>query len=73
MILVPQGIDIIEGIDVTSDDDMQKLVGAITAPVDILINNAGYFKTECEKITADTKEQAMDFDDQARRSLKEIP
>jgi len=61
-----EGIDIIEGIDVTSDDDMQRLVGAITAPVDILVNNAGYFKTECEKITAVTKEQAMDFDDQVK-------
>ena len=59
-----QGIQIIDGIDVTSDADMKKLTAAITAPVDVLINNAGYFKSECEKITAETKEEAMDFADQ---------
>ena len=43
---------------------MKKLTAAITAPVDVLVNNAGYFKAECEKITSETEEQAMDFDDQ---------
>lgn len=55
-----EGIQIIENIDVRNDSAMQRLVEEIKAPVDILINNAGYFKRECEKFIGNT----MDFADQ---------
>lgn len=53
---------IISGIDVTSDSDMSKLVDAISAPLDIVINNAGYFKVERESVLDNT----MDFADQLK-------
>jgi NAD(P)-dependent dehydrogenase (short-subunit alcohol dehydrogenase family) len=39
----PGKVEIITGIDVTSDDAMKKLAKDLKAPVDILINCAGYF------------------------------
>lgn len=49
---------IIEGIDVTIDSSMSKLTDELKdVPVDILINNAGYFMTERESILSNT----MDF------------
>jgi len=54
---------IIEGIDVTVDDCMTKLVEELQGkPVDILVNNAGYFMTECEMITKKT----MDFTEELK-------
>ena len=53
---------IIEGIDVTVDASMSKLVAEIDAPVDVVINNAGYFKEERESILNGT----MDFADEMK-------
>jgi len=60
--LKAMGIQVIEGVDVTSDESMAKLVKEIAAPVDVVINNAGYFKTERESVLEGT----MDFDDQVK-------
>ena len=49
--LLALGVEqIIEGIDVTIDSTMDKLVNEITEPVDIVINNAGYFMKEKETV-----------------------
>ena len=53
---------IIQGIDVTNDESMAKLVAEISEPFDIVINNAGYFKEERESVLAGT----MDFVDQMK-------
>ena len=49
--LLALGVEqIIEGIDVTIDSSMDKLVNEIAEPVDIVINNAGYFMKEKESL-----------------------
>ena len=53
---------IVEGIDVTVDASMDKLVAEVGEPLDVVINNAGYFKAERESVLAGT----MDFADQVR-------
>lgn len=51
---------VIEQIDVQSDDAMERLVKNLDAPIDILINNAGYFKVDRESVLDGT----MDFSDE---------
>lgn len=61
--LLALGVEqIIEGIDVTIDSSMDKLVNEITEPVDIVINNAGYFMKEKETVLGGT----MDFEDELK-------
>jgi len=61
--LLALGVEqIIEGIDVTIDSTMDKLVNEITEPVDIVINNAGYFMKEKETVLGGT----MDFEDELK-------
>mmetsp|Transcript_6937 Transcript_6937/g.11660 ORF Transcript_6937/g.11660 Transcript_6937/m.11660 type:complete len:299 (-) Transcript_6937:277-1173(-) len=43
-------IQLITGIDVTKDEVMQKMVDELTEPIDILINNAGYFYGPAESV-----------------------
>lgn len=43
------GAQVIDGIDVTTDS-VDKLATAVSAPIDVLINNAGYFYGPVEKI-----------------------
>lgn len=53
---------IIEGIDVTDNAVATKLVAALkpTGPVDVLINNAGYFMVEVETV------ESMNFDEEMK-------
>lgn len=53
---------IIEGIDVTIDSTMDKLVAEIDEPLDVVVNNAGYFMKEKETILGGV----MDFADQMK-------
>lgn len=54
---------IITGIDVTSDENMKKLVDELSEPIDILINNAGYFwETEETLENLNFKEQLKMID-----------
>lgn len=53
---------IIEGIDVQKDACMPTLARVLTAPIDILINNAGYFKKERESM----RKKTMDFEDEMK-------
>jgi len=53
---------IIEGIDVTSDIAMNKLITELKEPVDIVVNNAGYFMKEKETVLGGT----MDFEDEMK-------
>ena len=53
---------IITGVDVTSSDSMNKLVSELTEPLDVVINNAGYFMDEKETLLGGT----MDFEDQMK-------
>lgn len=57
-------IQIITGIDVTKTDAMAKLVAevAATGPIDILINNAGYFYGPEEKVGVGGAEGHLNFD-----------
>jgi hypothetical protein len=57
-----QPTEIITGIDATSDDGTKDLYTKIEGgqPIDILINNAGYFKTEVEAL------DALDFADEIK-------
>jgi short chain dehydrogenase len=56
-----QPTQIITGIDATKDEDTIELhTKIIGGPVDILINNAGYFKTEVETL------DALDFADEIK-------
>jgi NAD(P)-dependent dehydrogenase (short-subunit alcohol dehydrogenase family) len=41
---------VIQGVDVRNDSDMKALVAGVDQPLDILINNAGYFKKERESV-----------------------
>jgi NAD(P)-dependent dehydrogenase (short-subunit alcohol dehydrogenase family) len=43
-------IQLITGIDVTKDDAMEKLTSEVDQPIDILINNAGYFYGPVEAV-----------------------
>jgi hypothetical protein len=54
---------IITGIDATDTEETKKLHTKVISdgkPIDILINNAGYFKTEVEKL------DSLDFDDEMK-------
>lgn len=51
---------IVEGIDVTDTSCMQKMVQEITAPLDVVVNNAGYFYEPVETV-AD-----MNFEEQLK-------
>lgn len=53
---------VIEGIDVMRDEDMKALVRGVDVPLDVLINNAGYFKSERESVLKGT----MDFADEVK-------
>ena len=44
------GVQMVTGIDVTDTESCKKLGSEIDSPVDILINNAGYFYEPVEKI-----------------------
>jgi len=53
--------EIISGVEATSDEACASIPDKVTGgPIDILINNAGYFKEECEKL------DSMDFADQLK-------
>lgn len=61
--LIALGVEqIIEGIDVTVKSSMDKLVAEIAEPVDIVVNNAGYFMKEKETLLGGT----MDFEDEMK-------
>eukprot|EP00937_MAST-01D_sp_MAST-1D-sp2_P005920 g5920.t1 len=54
---------IVEGVDVTKTSTMAALVTALSGkPVDVLINNAGYFMVERESILSKT----MDYDEELK-------
>jgi NAD(P)-dependent dehydrogenase (short-subunit alcohol dehydrogenase family) len=46
----PDVIQVITGVDVTKDDTMQKMCDETGEPVDIVINNAGYFYGPAESV-----------------------
>lgn len=50
---------IIEGIDVTSDENVAAMAAQVNGPVDILINNAGYYWDKTEKLKNLSPEQDM--------------
>ena len=50
-------VQVVDDIDVVSIDKCQKLATAVTSPIDIVINNAGYFYEPVEKI------DSMNFDE----------
>merc|ERR1712146_151648 len=52
---------IIEGVDVTSAEGMQSMLDALDAPVDVVINNAGYFYEPLETI------QSLNFEEQLKQ------
>lgn len=53
--------EIITGVEATDDESCASVPSKIKGgPIDILINNAGYFKDECEKL------DSMDFADQVK-------
>lgn len=51
---------IIPGVDIQKDASMATLVESLSSPIDVLINSAGYFKSERESVLNDT----MDFADE---------
>jgi len=57
--LVDLGVKVISGVDVTSLDWEKKIVDAIDEPLDILINNAGYFWEPEETLKNINFEQQM--------------
>lgn len=57
----PGKVQIINGIDVTSDDAMAALVAAVDAPLDVVVNNAGYFYGPTESVGVGGKEGHMNF------------
>jgi len=57
-------VQIIKGIDVTSDEAMKTLVAAVDAPLDLVINNAGYFYGPEEKVGVGGEEGHLNFEHQ---------
>ena len=57
-------MQIIKGIDVTSDEAMKTLVAAVDAPLDLVINNAGYFYGPEEKVGVGGEEGHLNFEHQ---------
>lgn len=53
---------IIEGCEMTSDAAIDAMVAAVDAPLDVVINNAGYFRVEKESVLSGT----MDFADEVK-------
>ncbi|CEG01329.1 Short-chain dehydrogenase/reductase SDR [Ostreococcus tauri] len=54
--------EIIEGVDVTSSACCEKMAKAVSSPVDIVINNAGYFYEPVEKVT----DGSLEFDEEMK-------
>ena len=54
--------EIIEGVDVTSTACCDKMAKAVSAPLDVVINNAGYFYEPVERLTDGT----MEFDEEMK-------
>merc|ERR1712039_478596 len=46
----PDSVQIIDGIDVTKDDAMKKMVDEVKDPIDMVINSAGYFYGPVESV-----------------------
>ena len=44
------GVQVVSGVDVASADGCQKIAEEVKEPLDVLINNAGYFYEPVEKI-----------------------
>jgi len=55
-------IQIITGIDVTKTDAMAKMVAEVAQPIDIVINNAGYFYGPYEEVGVGGKEGHLNFE-----------
>ena len=55
-----EGVQVITGCDVTDTKSVEAAVAKVTEPVDILINNAGYFYEPLETITS------MNFDEELK-------
>lgn len=54
---------VVEGVDVQDTASIKKMAEAITSPIDICINNAGYFMEEAETLTSlDDKEELKQID-----------
>jgi NAD(P)-dependent dehydrogenase (short-subunit alcohol dehydrogenase family) len=54
---------VIEGVDVQDTASVEKMAKAITSPIDICINNAGYFMEEAETLAnLDDKEELKQID-----------
>ena len=51
---------IIQGVDVTNSDDVAKMISTLDSPVDIVINNAGYFYGPQEKL------DCLNFDEELK-------
>eukprot|EP00051_Salpingoeca_urceolata_P028303 m.486157 g.486157 ORF g.486157 m.486157 type:complete len:305 (+) comp24211_c0_seq1:141-1055(+) len=49
---------IIEDVDVTNDAKVAAMAAKIKAPLDVVVNNAGYFKSERESVLANTIDAA---------------
>uniref|UniRef100_A0A0G4FV05 Short-chain dehydrogenase/reductase SDR n=1 Tax=Chromera velia CCMP2878 TaxID=1169474 RepID=A0A0G4FV05_9ALVE len=45
-----KGVEVIEGVDVTKTETMKNMVEALSEPLDIVVNNAGYFTEAKETI-----------------------
>ena len=56
-------IQYIDGIDVQREDCAAKMAEAVKEPVDIVINNAGYFYEPVERMTEDT----LNFDEEMKQ------
>jgi NAD(P)-dependent dehydrogenase (short-subunit alcohol dehydrogenase family) len=54
--------EIIADVDVTSTESCEKMARAVNGPLDIVINNAGYFYEPVEKVTENT----MAFDEEMK-------
>mmetsp|Transcript_12132 Transcript_12132/g.15995 ORF Transcript_12132/g.15995 Transcript_12132/m.15995 type:complete len:305 (-) Transcript_12132:82-996(-) len=57
----PEQVQIITGVDVTKPEGMAKMVGEITEPIDMVINNAGYFYGPEETVGVGGEEGHLNF------------
>ncbi|KAK7238898.1 short chain dehydrogenase [Aureococcus anophagefferens] len=59
--LMKEIASVIPGIDVTKDEAMATLVAGVAEPVDMVINNAGYFYGPAESVGAGENEGHLNF------------
>jgi len=57
----PGSIQIITGVDVTKEDTMAKMCADVATPIDMVINNAGYFYGPYEEVGVKGKEGHLNF------------